>query len=99
MTLVPFAVAQDHLHITDPARDVEIQTKLAHASDAIYRYCDVVADPPWDETTAPDVVQAATLKLLGALWEKRGDDDDAAAERTWADIRQLLMQIKTPAFA
>jgi hypothetical protein len=99
MILVPFTVAQTHLRVTDPVHDVEIQSKLEQASDAIVRFCDVLVDPPWDEMTAPLVVQAATLQLLTALWEKRGDDDDTAMAHTWANIRQLLAQIKTPALA
>jgi hypothetical protein len=99
MMLVPLAVAKTHLHITDPARDAEVTTKLEHASGAIYKRIDTRADPAWDETSAPDVVQAATLKLLTALWEKRGDDDDGAAERTWKDIDELLMQVRDPALA
>jgi hypothetical protein len=99
MTLVPLSVAQDHLVNHDPADAAAIQTKLEQASDAMIRYIDVRADPTWDETTAPPVVQAATLKLLAALWAKRGDDDDTATDKTWADIRQLLMQVRDPALA
>ena len=102
MNLVPFAVAKDNLNNFDPADDELIQAKLTQASDAIYRYCDDAAtraDPPWDEDTAPPVVQAATLQLLTALWVKRGDEDDSAIERAWTAIRQLLVQIKESAIA
>ena len=102
MILVPFSVAKDNLNNFDPADDPLIQIKLEQASDSIFRYCDDVAtlaDPAWDETTAPPVVQAATLQLLTALWNKRGDEDDGAIERAWITIRQLLVQVKESALA
>lgn len=99
VALVPFDVAKEHLKNSDPADDAAIAGKVLQASDAILRYIDTRADPAWDELTAPPVVQAATLKLLGALWVKRGDDDDTATEKTWNDIRQLLMQVRDPALA
>lgn len=97
--LVPLEVAKTHLKITDPADDAEVTTKLGHASDAIRRFIDERADPTWDETSAPPVVQAATLYLLGALWVKRGDDDDTATARTWDAIDQILRQTRDPAVA
>jgi hypothetical protein len=94
--LVPLAVAKTHLHITDPARDVEVQSKLAQASDAIQKYIDVQFDPSWDETTAPPRVQAATLELLALLWRDRGDTDDDADVKTWRHIETLLKQTRDP---
>ena len=88
------------MHVTDPARDAEVTLLLEHASALIYEYIGARADPSWDETTAPDVVQAATLKMLGHLWEHRGDD--AAAdhdEKIWEGISLLLMRTRDPALA
>jgi len=99
MILVALDVAKLHLHVTDPARDAEVQTKLEHASDAIFKYVDTRADPTWDATTAPPVVQAATLELLALLWRDRGDVDDDSDAKTWRHIETLLKQTRDPALA
>ena len=103
MTLETLANAKIYLHITDPARDAEVQLLLEHASALVYQYCGVAAssaDPPWDETTAPDVVQAATLKALGHLYEHRGDDAaEDHDEKFWEAISLLLMRTRDPALA
>jgi hypothetical protein len=99
MILVPLADAKLHLHITDPVRDPEVQAKLEQASDAIKKYIDVRFDDSWTETTAPPVVQAATLELLGLLWRDRGDVDDDSDAKTWRHIDILLKQTRDPAMA
>ena len=74
---------------------------LEHASALIYQYIGTSADPTWDETTAPDVVQAATLKMLGHLCEHRGDDvaPDDHDDKIWEGISLLLMRTRDPALA
>jgi predicted HD phosphohydrolase len=101
MTLETLANAKLHLHITDPARDAEVTLMLEHASALIVDYLGAQADPAWTETTAPDVVQAATLKMLGHLWEHRGDDvaPDDHDEKIWKAIALLLMRTRDPALA
>ena len=99
MILVSLDDAKLHLHVADPARDAEVMQKLEQASDAIYKYIDVRADPTWDETTAPKVVQAATLELLALFWRDRGDVDDDSDDKTWRHIRTLLQQTRDPAMA
>jgi hypothetical protein len=100
MTLETLENAKLALHITDPARDAEVQLLLEHASAIIYEYIGARADPSWDAATAPDVVQAATLKMLGHLYEHRGDD---AAEnhdaKIWEAISLLLMRTRDPGLA
>jgi hypothetical protein len=95
MTLVTLAIAKEHLHVTDPARDAEVQTKLEHASDVIFKRIDTRADPTWTETTAPPVVQAVTLELLELLWRPEPD----RADKVWAHIDQLLAMTRDPAMA
>jgi hypothetical protein len=97
MTLATLEDAKVHLHITDPTRDAEVTTMLEQASAIVYDYIGTRADPAWDETTAPDIVQAATLKTLGHLWEHRGDDSDDAP--LWAALSLLLMRTRDPALA
>lgn len=57
-----------------------------------------VASPIWNEATAPLPVQAATLVMLGHLWEHRGDDMDSD-DKTWAAIERLLVRFRDPALA
>ena len=100
MTLVTLEDATLHLHVTDPARDAEVTLYLEQASAAIFQYIGAQADPLWDETTAPPVVQAATLKLLAHFWKHRGDDAaDDHDEKIWEGISRLLMRTRDPALA
>ena len=101
MTLVPLADAKLHLGITEATeRDAEVTLYLKQASALIYQYIGTQADPLWDETTAPDDVQAATLKMLGNLFEHRGDDaNDEHEQKIWEGISLLLMRRRDPALA
>jgi hypothetical protein len=100
MILETLENAKLSLGITDPARDAEVQLLLEHASALIYQYVGAQAVPEWDETTAPDVVQAATLKMLGHLYEHRGDDaNDDHDEKIWEAVSLLLMRTRDPALA
>jgi hypothetical protein len=97
MTLATLAEAKAHLQITDDARDAEVTQFLEEASALIYDYIGARADPAWDETTAPMVVRAATLKALVHGWEHRGDDSDDGP--LWAALQNLLMRTRDPALA
>jgi hypothetical protein len=101
VTLVSLSDAKTWLHVTDPARDAEVTRVVELASAIIYEYIGTRADPAWDETTAPDPVQAATLKLVAALWEHRGDDEAPAEHdaKLWEAIALLLMRTRDPALA
>jgi hypothetical protein len=100
MTLATIEEAKLQLHITDPAREPEVQMFLQLASAVIYQYIGAQALPEWDETTAPDDVRAATLKMLGHLHEHRGDDaSDSHDEKIWEGISLLLMRRRDPALA
>jgi hypothetical protein len=97
MTLATLDEAKAHLQITDDSRDAEVAQMLALASAQVFDYIGTRADPTWDETTAPDVVRAETLKTVVHNWEHRGDDSDDAA--LWAQLRDLLMRTRDPALA
>ena len=100
MILTSLDNAKLHLHETDPAREPEITLYLQQASALILQYVGSQADPLWDETTAPDDVQAATLKLLGNLYEHRGDDaNDKHDTAIWEGVSVLLMRRRDPALA
>jgi DNA-directed RNA polymerase specialized sigma24 family protein len=101
MILETLANAKIHLNVTDPADDAKVQLYLEHASALIYEYMGAQAMPTWDETTAPDVVQAATLKMLAHLYEHRGDAPGSTPPDTtiWEAISLLLMRSRDPALA
>jgi hypothetical protein len=101
MTLETLENAKLALHVTDPARDAEVTLYLEHASALIADYLGAQFQATWDETTAPDVVQAATLKMLCNLYEHRGDDVaiDNQDARLWEGISLLLMRVRDPALA
>jgi len=101
MKLVSLPDAKLALGITDPARDAEVTLYLEHASAVIFQYVGTQADPLWDEATAPDDVQAATLKMLAHLFEHRGDDvaPDDHDIKIWEAISLLLMRRRDPAIA
>jgi len=101
--LVAFETARAHLGVTDTAHDALIQSKLDQASAIVRDYLKASADPawPWDETTAPLPVQAATERLLAGLYEHRGDamapdDVDGAL---WEAVARLLVRFRHPALA
>lgn len=57
-----------------------------------------VARTTWTDVTVPGQVQAATLLMLGRLYEHRGDDEKADAD-LWEAIGRLLMRSRDPALA
>jgi Phage gp6-like head-tail connector protein len=101
MILETLANAKLALGVMDADHDAEVQLYLEHASALIYQYMGAQAVDTWDETTAPDVVQAATLKMLCNLYEHRGDDvaPDDHDLKIWEGISLLLMRARDPALA
>jgi|GraSoiStandDraft_4_1057263.scaffolds.fasta_scaffold10257_5 hypothetical protein len=95
--LATLAEAKAHLQITDDTRDAEVTQFLELASAQVFDYVGSRADPLWDETTAPPVVRAATLKAVVWNWQHRGDDSDET--QVWTAIGQLLMRTRDPALA
>lgn len=57
-----------------------------------------VASPAWAADTATGPMQAATLLILGHLYENRGDDMKAD-ETLWAAVTRLLMRSRDPVLA
>ena len=92
---VDLDTAKLHLHVTDPARDNEVQIYLTQAAALITQYVGAQA-----ATANPDVVDAATLKMLGHLYEHRGDDSASVFgpdAKVWEGISVLLMRTRDPA--
>jgi hypothetical protein len=102
--LVPSDAAITHLRLATPLTpeaQADLDLKLGQASDAIVDYLKDRADPTWDATTTPLIVQAAILLYLTNLWEHRGDDgatNDADAA-CWLAIERLLRRSRDPALA
>ena len=87
--------AKVHVHVTDPARDTEVQLYLTQATALIGQYVGAQL-----ATANPDVVDAATLKMLGHLYEHRGDDSASVFgpdAKVWEGISVLLMRTRDPA--
>ena len=98
--LVTLEDAKLHLHVTDPARDAEVDLFLAQATDAIVSYLKERADPEWTETTTPPRIQRGILELCGLFWEDRdGQAPRDHAADVWADIGRLLERDRDPALA
>ena len=82
--------------------EADLTTKLQQASDAIVDYLKTQADPLWDATTVPAIVQAAILNMpLTNLWEHRGDDGapSDSDNACWMAIERLLRRRQDPALA
>jgi hypothetical protein len=84
------------LHITDPARDAEVQMYLDQATAFVTQYIGPVRLPEAPE----DIVDAAVMKLLGHLYEHRGDDAGSVFgpdTKIWETLSEFLMRTRDPA--
>jgi hypothetical protein len=101
--LITEAQAAAHLRIEPPAAGTppaaDLTLKIQQASDVIADYLKAKADPVWDATTAPPLVQAAVLYFLAHLYEHRGDDLETVDPAVWSGIERALMRSRDPALA
>jgi hypothetical protein len=95
---VSIGQAKDHLGVTLEDSDPDLHLKITQASAIILDYLKSRGDAAWTEDNAPGPVQAATLLMLGHLYEHRGDDMKTDAD-LWEAIRRLLERSRDPAFA
>lgn len=96
--LVSLHRAKEHLRVTTTDSDADIHLKVEQASAIVLEYLKSRADAGWDDTTAPGPVQAATLLVIGHLYEHRGDDMDRDGA-LWQAVERLLMRSRDPALA
>lgn len=111
--LVTLAAAKTHLRITTPdddPGDLDLQTKLDHATALVIDYCASTAwwravAATWTADTVPFVVTASILLELGELYRYRGDDI-ALEEGPRTDgedlnprVRDLLRRTRDPVVA
>ena len=97
--LVSLEQAKGHLRITTPdghPDDEDIQLKLDQAEAIIRDYIKKADDPAWTAETAPPMIGAAILLMLGELYEHRGDLQENNAD-LWRSIDLMLAHYNTPA--
>ncbi len=108
--LVTLERAKEHLRVTGSESDDDILGKISQASDFVLNYlkiADLVADssPPTSPAVTdiwppygivPGEVEAATLLVLGELYEKR---EAADADVLSQAVRDLLHRRRDPALA
>lgn len=83
--LITLAEAKVHLRIFDDGSDADISLKGRAASEIVIDYIKR-PDHGWTAETAPKLVKAATLLVLGALFEEREGGDpisDAVQNILW----------------
>lgn len=102
--LVSEDVAIVHLRLgtpLSPELETDLTNKLQQANDAILDFLGAQAQPTWDATSVPSIVQAAMLLYLGNLWEHRGDDGapQDADNACWLAIERLLRRLRMPVIA
>jgi Phage gp6-like head-tail connector protein len=99
--LVTLTQAKAHLRITLPPGDpgdADLQLKLDQAEAIIRNYLKTRDDPLWDASTAPPMVGAAILLMLGRLYEQRGDNEEPD-EKLWQAVERMLARLRDPALA
>lgn len=102
MALVSYALAKQHLRLTDDNSKADVSLKAEVASHMVLAYIGRTADesPAWDDSTDPAddadfaIVQAAVLKTLANLWRWRGDDAPPPGGPMTEDIRSMLLLVK-----
>ena len=88
------------LHITDPARDPEIELLVDAATALVLDYLKQRGDPTWTAETVPQLIKAGAGRALIFLWEHRGDHPkDTDTAKFWEDLRLLLARRRDPALA
>jgi hypothetical protein len=102
MAYVPFitlAQAKHHLNVTGENDNVDVQLKTDQAIAIVLAHLKSQVVAGWSDGTVavPGNVQAATLLVLGHLWEHRGDEE-VGAPITPA-VERLLIGFRDPALA
>jgi hypothetical protein len=91
--LVTLAEAKAHLRVLANDQDTDITMKALAASDIVIDYIKRPAHG-WTDTTAPALVKAAILLVLGALFEDREGGDPISDA-----VKSLLHRYRDPAYA
>lgn len=112
--LVTLAQAKKHLRIDWDHDDDDVSWKIEEASAAVinylgeqaYQFLDsslMVVEDTSEEAIIPHAVRAATLQLLTALYENRGDDGGTLSKFQMGylppSVTALLFPLRDPAIA
>ena len=107
MMLVSLERAKAQEYITHSFYDLEVQHKVAEASDIVLDYIGdrdnlrrwSAADPlPEESVAVPGVITAAVLLVFGALWEGREGAEDSPEPISPA-VERLLRRYRDPVVA
>lgn len=103
--LITFAEGKEHLRVDHNVDDADIQRKIDQATNIVLDYLKMRTVPSsWTGGTAfsppgdgvPGTVKAATLLVLGELWENR----EASVAIVLSDaVKSLLHRWRDPAMA
>ncbi len=92
VALVTLAEAKAHLRVLNTDHDTDITMKMGQASDIIIDYIKT-PDHGWTDSTAPNLIKAAILLVLGTLFDERegaGIPDG---------VKDILWRYRDPALA
>lgn len=99
--LVTFERAKRHLNVDHDNDDTLIQSLIIQGSAIVLDYCKK-PDDTWDVLGSPSgvpaVVEAATLLVIGALYENREGNADGPQPLSQA-VKDLLHRQRDPAYA
>lgn len=109
MNLVTLSRAKQHLHVDHSFDDQDIEAKRKQASGIVldyikidtaattFNWVDSSGEP--DEAHVPPNVVAATLLVLGALYENRDGDIWRSPQHLSQSVVDLLARFRDPAMA
>lgn len=99
MSLVTFDQAKAHLAVDHNEDDTLIQVFVDAASDIVLDYLKkTVEDLPGSPSEVPPTIEAATLLVIGALYENRDGAENAPQPLSQA-VKDLLHRYRDPALA
>lgn len=93
--LVDIYQAHKHLRIDDDDADEDLDIKIEQASEIVIDYLKTSNSGWEDPDTVPYPIQAATLLVLGVLWEER----EGAVDPLTDAVKSLLHRFRDPALA
>ncbi len=109
MNLVTFTEAKEHLRVDHDLDDAQINRMRRQASSAVLDYMKIdIDETAFDyvdefgepiENNIPQEIRAATLLVLGALYENRDGDEFRSPQAFSQTVRDLLWRHRDPAMA
>ena len=91
--MITFADAKSHLRVDHAAEDADIALKLKFASAIVQNYLGAASDAAIN--TAEEIIDAATLLVLGELYANR----ESGSEPLSPSVRTILERLRVPGIA